>query len=125
MASDQHAVRSVPGYKTGKTGRTGRRPPRLVDADTDTEVALIPITDREGPTREDGALSLSLSLSLSRGGTAQVRTAAGLSTVYLCLDKYQVASVTVRDYQVRDQTWQEPRYSAYPKRVRRDMRRAS
>lgn len=53
MASDQHGARSVPGYKTGRTGRTGRRPPRLADADTDTEVALIPITDREGPTRED------------------------------------------------------------------------
>lgn len=53
VASDQHGVRSVPGYKTGRTGRTGRRPPRLADADTDTEVALIPITDRDGPTRED------------------------------------------------------------------------
>lgn len=27
----------------------------LADAGTDTEVALIPITDREGPTREEGA----------------------------------------------------------------------
>lgn len=66
--------RSVPGYKTGRTGRTGRdrqgRPPRLADADTtDTEVALIPITDREGPTREGRALSLSF---VSGVGTAQV-----------------------------------------------------
>lgn len=52
--------RSVPGYKTGKNGQDRQgRPPRLADADTtDTEVALIPITDREGPTREGRALSL-------------------------------------------------------------------
>ena len=35
----------------------------------DTEVALIPITDRQGPTRE------ALLPSMSRGGTAQVRIA--------------------------------------------------
>lgn len=61
----------MPGYKTGKTGqdRQGqtRAAPRLADADTtDTQVALIPITDREGPTREGRALSPTLS-RLSRG----------------------------------------------------------
>jgi hypothetical protein len=36
----------------------------------DTEVALIPITDRQGPTREERLLSMSRG-----GGTAQVRIA--------------------------------------------------
>lgn len=71
VASDQNAVRSVPGYKTGRrrAGHAGGPPlapsPRLADAhSTDTEVALIPITDREGrPTRQRGRMRPLVSLS--------------------------------------------------------------
>lgn len=74
----------MPDYKTGGDRQALPPPPpkELADADTDTEVALIPITDREGPTREEGA---PLSFIVSRGGTAQVRI-AGLQACSIALD---------------------------------------